>query len=201
MRRSKSISWINFLVFLSTSFLTPWIAHGDQIYQPTHLAAKLEVNKCKLSNTDTICFRVKIKNISKNIIRIQNLRNPYSVEYIKIYTEDGDELKPIMTVMVDTKLPERKDYIELNPNEEITKNFIGEIQIGKKYEHGNNKPIDGLFLDFKFSSIFIPKSGIYSVIFQFNETQEGAEFYQKEFNFDHVWYGMVISNPVIIHIN
>jgi hypothetical protein len=187
------VKLLNLVCILITSLTFIAAAHAQT--KNSSLLARVNINKTEWSKGDRITLRIAIKNVSNEVVTWPPSLNPYpAIEIL-----DGDQhLKSFQKIHINLGIAKNAKLLKLQPGEEFKINY--EATFDEQTIGDGPQAVHGLFLDFGRSAIEIPRHGSYGLRFHRAQAREASEELESDFDVQNVWFGDLVSEPILIVI-
>jgi hypothetical protein len=183
------------------AFVRPGLIAAEEIPLKPPLEARISLDKDIIAADDRVTIFGIITNYSSERVAIFRKLRGYTIGYVKMSDDVGRLLRGTPLIKLALRPDAVEDFTELAPGKGITLTFPATLREEPAYDiKTGTKYMRGLFLNFGTSSITIPRKGKYEMRFEFAVNQTLRDGWAKSFGFQNLWYGTIVSDPVVLTI-
>jgi hypothetical protein len=183
------------------AFVLPGLIAAEESPLKPPLEARISLDKDIIAVGDRVTISGIITNSSSERVTIFKKLRGYTIGHLKMSDEVDRPLRGIPLIKLALHPDAVEDFTELAPGKGITLTFPATLREESAYDiKTGTKNMRGLFLNFGTSSITIPEKGKYEMRFEFAVNQMLRDGWAKIFGFQNLWYGTIVSDPVVLTI-
>lgn len=191
-------------LFLTLCLLIIPLAGGEQAIMKDNPSLILASDKKIYSTGERIKFTYTFLNRSDQPIYILPWGGEYSINWITVYSDEGEKLSGLPSVYYEKKfIPLKDDFILLEPKGSYSIEIEGKIVMAEfsKFNREDQKKYKGLFIDFGNSVIYLGKSGNFTIKAIYEGKDEWADKGKSLYNLSNIFAGELTSEELKIQIN